>query len=165
MVALASAAKFGPAALAPLFATATGERRWRSAVVFGIAFVVVSAALVIPFLPPDGLRGFYDHTLGYQAARSSPFSVWGQAPSLHFLQPVERAGAAVLAIAVALWPRRKTAAQIAALAAAVAIAVQLGATHWFYFYVVWFLPLALVASFWAQRATPAGSRGARASES
>jgi len=168
MAALASAAKFGPAALAPLFATGTGERRWRSALVFGIFFVAVCAALVIPFLPPGGVREFYDHTLGYQAARSSPFSVWGQAPSIHFLQPVERVGAAVLAIVVALWPRRKSAAQIAALAAAVVIAVQLGATHWFYFYVVWFLPLVLAASLWAQRtpaSTPAASPAARASAS
>jgi hypothetical protein len=156
MIALASAAKFGPAALAPLFATGTGERRWRSALVFGVVFAAVCAALVIPFLPPGGLRAFYDHTLGYQAARSSPFSIWGQAPSVHFLQPVERAAAAVLAVVVALWPRRKTGAQVAALAAAVIVAVQLGATHWFYFYVVWFLPLVLAASFWAQRErTPA----------
>jgi hypothetical protein len=151
MIALASAAKFGPAALAPLFATGTGERRWRSAVIFGVVFVAIIAALIVPFLPPGGLREFYDHTLGYQAARSSPFSVWGQAPSLDFLRSVERIGVAVLAVAVALWPRRKTPAQIAALAAAVVIAVQLGATHWFYFYVVWFLPLVLAAAFWAQR--------------
>jgi hypothetical protein len=151
MVALASAAKFGPAALAPLFATGMGERRWRSTLVFAVVFVAVGAALVIPFLPPGGVREFYDHTLGYQAARSSPFSVWGQAPSLHFLESVERVGAALLAVGVALWPRQKNAAQVAALAAAVVIAVQLGATHWFYFYVVWFLPLALAASFWAQR--------------
>ena len=170
MVALASAAKFGPAALAPLFATGTGERRWRSALIFGIVFAAVGAALVIPFLPPGGVREFYDHSLGYQAARSSPFSVWGQAPSINFLQSVERVGAAVLAIAAALWPRRKNTAQVAALAAAVVIAVQLGATHWFYFYVVWFLPLALAASFWAQRerhptAMPASSPAARASVS
>jgi hypothetical protein len=151
MVALASAAKFGPAAVAPLFATGTGERRWRSALVFGVFFVAVCAALVIPFLPPGGVREFYDHTLGYQAARGSPFSVWGQAPSLHFLESLERVGAGLLAVGVALWPRRKSAAQVAALAAAVVIAVQLGATHWFYFYVVWFLPLVLVASFSAQR--------------
>jgi hypothetical protein len=151
MVALASAAKFGPAALAPLLATGTGERRWRSAVVFGFAFIAACAALLIPFLPPGGVREFYDHTIGYQASRSSPFSVWGQAPSLHFLQPVERVGAALLAIAVAVWPRRKSAAQIAALAAAVVIAVQLAATHWFYFYVVWFLPLVLAATFWTHR--------------
>jgi uncharacterized protein (DUF1501 family) len=151
VVALGSAAKFGPAALAPLFATGTGERRWRSALVFGIAFVAVSALLVVPFLPDGGPRELYDRTLGYQASRSSPFSAWGLAPSLEFLRPVARAGAIALAVAVALWPRRKAPAQVAALAAAVLIAVQLGATHWFYFYVVWFLPLVLAALFVAQR--------------
>jgi hypothetical protein len=34
---------------------------------------------------------------------------------------------------------------VAALAAAVIIAVQLPALHWFYLYIVWFLPLVLVA--------------------
>jgi hypothetical protein len=149
-VALGAAAKFGSAALAPLFATGTGERRWRSALVFSVVFVGVAASLVLPFLPDGGLREFYDHTLGYQASRSSPFSVWGLAPSLDFLRPVERAVAAALALAVAWWPRRKTPAQVAALAAAVLIAVQLGATHWFYFYVVWFLPLVLAALFATQ---------------
>jgi glycosyl transferase family 87 len=151
MVALGSAAKFGPAAMAPLFATGTGERRWRSALVFGIAFVGVGALLVLPFLPDGGFRELYDHTLGYQASRSSPFSVWGLDPSLDFLRPIARGGAIALALAVAFWPRRKTPAQVAALAAAVLIAVQLGATHWFYFYVVWFLPLVLAALFVAQR--------------
>ncbi len=151
MVALGSAAKFGPAALAPLFATGTGERRWRSVIAFGIAFLAVSALLILPFLPDGGLQELYDRTLGYQASRSSPFSVWGLAPSLDFLRPIERAGAVALAVAVALWPARKTPAQVAALAAAVLIAVQLGATHWFYFYVVWFLPLVLAALFVAQR--------------
>lgn len=157
MIGLATAAKFGPAALAPLFATGTGERRWRSAIVFGLAFVAVTLALVLPFLSNWDVREFYDRTLGYQASRSSPFSVWGLAPSLDFLQSVERVGAALLAVGVALWPRRKTPAQIAALACAVVIAVQLGATHWFYFYVVWFLPLALAAMFWAQRDPRAAS--------
>jgi hypothetical protein len=151
MVALGAAAKFGSAALAPLFATATGERRWRSAILFAVAFVAVTALLVVPFLPNGGLHEFYDRTLGYQASRSSPFSVWGLAPSLDFLRPIVRAGAIALAFAVALWPARKTPAQVAALAAAVLIAVQVGATHWFYFYVVWFLPLVLAALFVAQR--------------
>jgi hypothetical protein len=150
-LALGSAAKFGPAALAPLFATGTGERRWRSAIVFGVAFVVVTALVTLPFVPDGGLSELYDRTLGYQAARSSPFSVWGLAPSLDFLRPVARALAVGLAVAVALWPARKTPAQVAALAAAVVIAVQLGAAHWFYFYVVWFLPLVLAALFVAQR--------------
>jgi hypothetical protein len=119
--------------------------------VFGVAFCAVSALLVLPFLPDGGPGELYDRTLGYQASRSSPFSVWGLAPSLDFLRPLARVGAIVLALAVALWPRRKTPAQVAALAAAVLIAVQLGATHWFYFYVVWFLPLVLAALFVAQR--------------
>ena len=89
----------------------------------------------------------YDRTLGYQATRSSPFSVWGQAPSLDFLQPVARVPAVALAVGVAFYPRVKSPLQIAALAAAVTIAVQLTASHWFYFYVVWFLPFALVTAF------------------
>ena len=36
---------------------------------------------------------------------------------------------------------------LAALAAAVVIALQLGVTHWFYLYIVWFLPFVLVALF------------------
>jgi hypothetical protein len=164
MVALGTAAKFGSAALVPLFATATEERRWRSALLFSVAFVVVIVALVAPFVPDGGLRELSDRTLGYQASRNSPFSVWGLAPSLDFLRPLVRAAAVALAVAVAWWPRRRTQGQIAALAAAVLIAVQLGATHWFYFYVVWFLPFALAALFAAhpgalRRSASPASRG------
>ncbi len=155
LVGLAAAAKFGPAALAPLFATAEGERRWRGAIVFSVAFAIVAVACVVPFIPDGGLREMYDRTLGYQATRSSPFSIWGQAPSLEFAQPIVRAAAVALALAVAFVPRIKTPVQVAALAAAVTIAIQLTAGHWFYFYVVWFLPFVLVASFAAQeRITP-----------
>lgn len=150
LIALAAAAKFGSAALGPLFATASGERRWRSAAIFTLAFAAVAAAVTIPFVPDGGLREIYDRSFGYQASRGSPFSIWGQAPSLDGLQPVARAGAAALAIGVAFYPRFKTPVQIAALAAAVTIAVQLTANHWFYFYVVWFLPFVLVASFASQ---------------
>jgi hypothetical protein len=34
---------------------------------------------------------------------------------------------------------------VAALGAAVLIALQLGVTHWFYLYIVWFFPLVMVA--------------------
>jgi hypothetical protein len=127
--------------------------------------------VVLPFLPDGSLREFYDRTLGYQATRGSPFSVWGQAPSLDFLQPIARGAAVALALALALWPRFRSPVQVAALAAATTIAVQLTATHWFYFYVVWFLPFVLVAAFATQaRVTPTspsrfGSRAARAGAS
>ena len=42
-------------------------------------------------------------------------------------------------------PKEKTALQVAALGAAVLIAVQLSLSHWFYLYIVWWLPLALIA--------------------
>ncbi len=161
LLGLATAAKFGPAALAPLFATGTGERRWREALVFSAAFAVVCVVAFVPFIPDGGLRELYDRTLGYQATRSSPFSVWGQAPSLDWLQSLARVGAAALAVGVAFWPRRKTAVQVAALAAAVTIAVQLTAGHWFYFYVVWFLPFVLVASLGSQRTIVAGNENGR----
>ena len=150
LIALAAAAKFGSAALAPLFATADGERRWRGALIFSLAFAAVAVAVTLPFVPDGGLDELYDRTLGYQATRSSPFSLWGQAPGLDFLQPVARVLAVALALGVALYPRFKTPVQIAAMAVAVTIAVQLTASHWFYFYVVWFLPFVLVASFGSQ---------------
>jgi hypothetical protein len=53
--------------------------------------------------------------------------------------------AVLLAAAVGLIPRRRSLPQVCALAAAVTIAVQLPATHWFYYYVVWFMPFVLVA--------------------
>lgn len=166
LLALAAAAKFGPAALAPLFATAEGERRGRSLLWFSLAFAAVAVLVTVPFVPDGGLGEIYDRTFGYQASRSSPFSVWGQAPSLEFLQPLVRVAAVALAVAVAFVPRLKTPIQVAALAAAVTIAVQLTATHWFYFYVVWFLPFVLVASFASERTvTRGGSPAGRAAAS
>ncbi len=141
-VALAAAAKFAPLALAPLFATARGVRHagW-----FVLAFAVVLVAAFAPFVPDGGLREIYDRSVGYQASRPSPFSVWGQHESLDWLQTAVQAATVLLGLAVALVPRRKTPVQVAALAGAVLIAVQLGVTHWFFLYVVWFAPAALVA--------------------
>ena len=111
-------------------------------------------ALTAPFVPDDGLRELYDRTLGYQLGRPSPFSVWGQAESLSWLHTAVKVGAAALALAVAFRPREPDARQLAALGAAVLIALELAATHWFYLYVVWFVPFVLVALFAAQRITP-----------
>jgi hypothetical protein len=44
---------------------------------------------------------------------------------------------------VAFLPRKRDARQVVALAAAVMIAVQLPAAHWFYFYLAWTAPLVL----------------------
>jgi Glycosyltransferase family 87 len=147
-IGLGAASKFAPLALAPLFAR-------RRPVVFAIALAVTLAVTVLPFVPDGGLRELYDRTLGYQAGRDSPFSVWGQT-DLDWLHTIVKAGAVGLALLVAVLPRRPTTRQVAALGAAVLIALQLPVDHWFYLYVVWFVPLVLAALF-TQPSAAAGS--------
>jgi len=92
-----------------------------------------------------GLATFYDRTVKSQLDRTSPFSVWGQDHSLEWLQTAIKVLAVALATVVAFIPRRRSLVQVAALAAAVTIAVQLVAEHWFYLYIPWFFGLALPA--------------------
>lgn len=136
-VGMGAAAKFAPLALAPLFAR-------RSPVVFTAVLLGVLALLFLPFLPAGGVAEVYERTLGYQAGRDSPFSVWGQVDSLGWLHTAVKGGAVGLALLVGVLPRAPSARQIAALGAAVLLALQLVATHWFYLYVVWFTPFVLV---------------------
>src|SRR5204862_371868 len=51
----------------------------------------------------------------------------------------------LLALAVAVVPRRRDLRQVAALGAAVMLAAELCADHWFYLYIPWFFPLVAVA--------------------
>jgi Glycosyltransferase family 87 len=156
LTALAGAAKLAPLALGPLFVRGREPNR-RSMVVAAVTFAVVVVACFAPFLPHDGVRGLWDRTIGYQAGRESPFSIWGQHSGLAPLHVAAEVFAVGLALAVAVFPRgRRSTAQVAALGAAVLIALQLCALHWFYLYVPWFAPLVLVALFAAPRAaTPA----------
>jgi hypothetical protein len=158
-IGLGAASKFAPLALAPLFAR-------RSPAVFGLALGLTLVLVTLPFVPDGGLREIYDRTVGYQAGRPSPFSLWGQVDSLGWLQTVVKAAAVALALLVAFLPRRIDERQAAALGAAVLIAVQLAATHWFYLYIVWFLPFVLVAAFGAYSERPprppAAEQGQRA---
>jgi len=147
-IALGAAAKFVPMALAPLFAR-------RAPLWFAAALALVLAAVVLPFVPDGGLRELYDRTVGYQTSRPSPFSIWGQVESLDWLQLAVKIAAAGLALLVAFVPRRVDARGVAALGGAVLIALQLTATHWFYLYIVWFVPFVLVALFAGGRILPA----------
>jgi Glycosyltransferase family 87 len=161
MTALAGLTKFAPFALAPLFAAgpragllspdpATGEgpfaaRRVRALVLFALALVAVSALAMTQTLIDAGLSTFWDRTIDNQVNRESPFSIWGQEPDLDWLRTALMVVTAALAVLVAFLPRRRTLTQIAALAAAILIALQLTAQHWFYLYIVWFFPLAIAA--------------------
>jgi hypothetical protein len=144
-LAAAGLTKFAPLALAPLLATfGPGERRTvsgRTVAGFAAAVVVLLAPVAIL---DGGLGNFFERTLRFQADRDSPFSIWGLWDLGAVQHAIQLAGVG-LAIAVAFVPRRRDLVSLCALAAAVLIALQLGVSHWFYLYLVWFLPPLLAA--------------------
>jgi len=144
LLGLGAGAKLARLALAGLFATANGDRRRRSA-----AFALTMAAtVVVPILiysRPGGLGVFWSQTLGFQFQRHSFLSIWGQYPQLHPLKLAVQAGAVGLAVAASVPVRRRTTAQVGALAGAILIALQLSAAHWYFFYISWFMPGVLLA--------------------
>jgi hypothetical protein len=138
-VALAGMAKFAPLGLAPLMATHTrGVRRYTLGLVAGLA---ACAALIAAY---GGPHAFFDRTLGFQAQRDSPFSIWGLY-GWNVAQGVVQVLTVALAVAVAFLPRRRDVVGLSALSAAVLVAVQLGIDHWFYLYIVWFFGPAMIA--------------------
>ena len=153
--ALAALTKFAPLALAPLLALhrppeAPARSRLRTLVAFTVAFVATAAVVSIPAFTHDDLHTVWERTFVYQANRGSPFSVWGLWGGLRSAQAAVEAAALLLAVALALLPRRADVVGLAAAAAAILVAVQLGADHWFYLYIPWFfapLIVALLARF------------------
>jgi hypothetical protein len=151
MVGLATAAKFFPAALVPLFAAGTGDRRPRSLLRFAGVFAAVCLVAAYLVLPDGGVSELWGETMGYQLGRETPFSIWGLHPSLEPLQLALEVATVGFCVALGFVPRRRDARQVAALAAATVIALQLCATYWLFFYVAWFAPFALVAMLGAYR--------------
>ena len=159
LVGLGAAAKFFPAVLLPLVAVGPGNADSRTVRKVLAGFAIAAGASVALFLPPGGLKEMWDHTIGFQLTRSDIFSIWALHPALSPIKDAVTAFAVILAVLVAFRPRgARTPAQVAALGAAVIIAVQLPALHWFYLYIVWFLPLILIAVLAAE--APAGEEPA-----
>ena len=144
--ALATFTKFAPLVLAPLLLRGAGPwPRKRSLVAFALTFAVTSVVVMLPVLTQHNLHAFWHDTISYQAQRGSPFSVWGLWGGLSIEQHLVQGAAVGLALIVAFVPRRRDVITVAALGAAILIALQLGVTHWFYLYIVWFFPLVMVA--------------------
>jgi hypothetical protein len=164
LAALATLTKFAPVLLVPMLATYRPHRRWP----FTLAFTATIALLLAwPAIDP-GLQTVYDRTIAYQSDRDSPFSIWGQLPGLGPLRTALLATTILMALTFAARPRTKSLQQVAALGAALLIALQLTAQHWFYLYIVWFYPLLLVAfssSTEQRRAAEAGPGSASRSGS
>jgi len=145
LLAIASLAKFAPLPLFPLYAT--GEEGLRRRGLGGrvkpllacTAGFVLFAALLLAYPAVDpGLGMFWERTVESQLDRDSPFSIWGQV-DLEWLQTIAKVTLVALGILVAFVPRRRSLAQIAALAAALIIGVEITLEHWFYLYIPWFL--------------------------
>ncbi len=142
LVAAAGLTKFAPLALAPLFATHDSARRLPA---FALGFAGAAALLAAPLLLGDATPAtVWERTLGFQAERDTPFSIYGLW-GLDGLRPVVQALAVGLAVGLALVPRRRDLVGLAALGAAVLVALQLSTTYWFFLYLAWFFPLLLVA--------------------
>ncbi|HKJ36166.1 MAG TPA: glycosyltransferase 87 family protein [Solirubrobacterales bacterium] len=167
LLAVAALTKFAPLVLAPLYLAGkhglaglrgSVRERARPALLYAGAFALAAVLLLAHPVIDPGVATFWERTVGSQAGRVSPFSIWGQA-DLEWLHTLVKLGVVVLAIAIALVPRERTMTQIAALGAAVMIAVEITAEHWFYLYIVWFLPLLLLAITY--RAEPGSVRSGR----
>jgi hypothetical protein len=143
-IGLAAAAKFSPAGLLPLLA-APRQRGLRGALMCVCAFTAVVVGAIFAWLPSGGLGYFWQRTVGYQISRADVFSPWALHPGLHPIQTILELTAMVLVAAIAFVPRERSLVRVCALAGAVTIAIQLPATHWYYYYILWFLPFALVA--------------------
>jgi hypothetical protein len=159
-LAAATWAKFVAAPLAPMYLTYRGgpssaegvrarpraqDTLGRPTLLFILGFLLVSVVVMTwPAIDP-GLKTFYDRTIATQAGRSSPFSIWGQAPSLEPIRIALLVITGIASIAFAVVPKRKNLVQLAALSAALLLLLQLTLHHWFYLYVVWWFPLLLVA--------------------
>ena len=149
-VGLAVMSKFSPALLLALWARhpfprATTTRRRLGAYVSGVALAVLVTGWVLVLDGDNGLRAFWSRTVGYQLDRQSPFSIWGQYTWLRPVQIGLSIAVALFALFVALRPRQLDLRGFAALSGALLIGIQLTVTHWFYLYIPWFVPFALVA--------------------
>jgi hypothetical protein len=158
MLAVAGLTKLGPLAIVPSFAAL------RSRFATFAAFAAMSLALLAMLaLDGNGLRLFWDRTMGYQLGRVTPMSIWTLGafhpgwPHPRLAQHLAQGAVVLGALLFVLLPRRpRDAASIAALAAAALLGTQLVSSYWFYPYVCWWLPALLVALY----APRAGRRGA-----
>ncbi len=151
MIGLGVAAKIAPAILVPLWARHPFPRADRrsaprrlAAYVGGLFIAALLTGWVLLLDGTEGIRRFWSRTIGYQADRDSPFSIWGQ---FEWLRPVHIAVGALVILAALLvlrWPRRLDIVQWAAISAALLIGFELVLTHWFYLYIPWFLPLVIL---------------------
>ena len=151
--ALAGWSKFATLIVAPLWLTYPDRRpSGRFLAAFAAATVAAFSVVLLEPSPLHELRVFWDRTVTWQVGRQSPFSLWdwGQyyargLPNLHLVQRVLQALLVAGSLAAAVWPRRKSPLQLAALTGALLAGFELVLTYWLYTYIPWFFPFAAIA--------------------
>mgnify|MGYP003341394024 CR=1 FL=1 len=155
LAALSAWTKLGALIVLPLWSGYPEARRLRPRLAFLAGAAVATAAafsvLLLEPSPIDAAVRFLHRTFGYQVGRQSPFSIWGwgqyHARGLPDLAVVQKALTGLLlvgAAALAWWPRRRSALQLAAFTTVLLAGLELVLTHWYYPYLVWFYPFAVI---------------------
>ncbi len=131
-------------------ALALGPRDQTLLALAGLALGTLPAALLLIPGGSEAPRAFWDATFGYQLSRPSPFSLWHWGiypgfPNLRFVQVVLEVLLALGALACLWYPRRLDAVRLAALSAVLIIGFELCLNYWFYTYIPWFFPFAMIA--------------------
>jgi len=144
------AIKLFPLILAPLWMLHDFRSR-RVAPVLKFALggtVVLLLSFWVLFLggaPVENAKLFYEMTFVVQSTREGPFSIFAQVPALAAVHRLLEVGVILLALLVAVVPKKRTIRRLAAFSAALIIAFQIVVLHWFYAYIVWFEPFIFVA--------------------
>jgi hypothetical protein len=160
---LAALTKYAPLVVAPLMLRGIGPAPWartggsrrrrpwlRPVLGFVIAYAVAIVLPMLRVLVPGNLHAFWQDSIVYQEQRPAPFSIWGfwggYNQSLRPEQHVWLALIVLLGVAVLVFPRgRRTLVQVAALAGALIIGLEMSVSYWFYLYIVWFFPMVVIA--------------------
>ena len=151
--ALSGWTKFASLIVVPLWLTYP-DRRPKLRYVLGFVIATLAAFSVV-LLEPDPLHElavFWHRTIGWQAGRDAPFSLWDWRqyharglPDLHVVQRILQVALVAGALLAALFPRRKNPLQLAALTAALLAGFEIVLTYWLYTYIPWFYAFAAIA--------------------
>jgi hypothetical protein len=119
-------------------------------------FLIASAAAFsILLLEPRFLHAlylFWHRTVVWQMGRAAPFSLWdwrtyhaAGIPDLHLVQRVLQVLLAGGAVALAVFPRRRSPLQLIAFTGALLVGFECVLTYWLYTYIPWFYPFVAAA--------------------
>ena len=153
LAALSGWTKFASLLVAPMWLTYPGRRPSKGfALGFAVATLAAFSVLLLAPHPFHEAHVFWTRTVGFQSGRSAPWSLWDWRqyharglPDLHILQNILQGMLIAGAFAAAVFPRRKSPLQLAALTAALLAGFELVQTYWLYTYIPWFFPFAAIA--------------------